>query len=137
MCVDNFSHDQILLERVITKTFSDHSIALDPSDTIRAVFRSKLWRMGRLMSKLGTKKCLAQLMKWKDGPNSEWRFTVNCNEVTRQVLARKRSAEELDLERSKRRCLEEEVHRLQAKVHEQAVLITKNELSKPYLKKTN
>jgi len=101
MCVDNFSQDQILLERVITKTFSDHSITLDPSDAIRAVFRSKLWRMGRLKSKLGTKNCKAQLMKWKDGPNSEWRFTVNYNEVTRQVLARKRSAEELDLESSK------------------------------------
>ena len=47
--LENLTHHQILIDGVIKKTFADHSIPLDVSDTIRATFASKLWRMGKLI----------------------------------------------------------------------------------------
>ena len=52
---ENLTNHQILIERVINKTFADHSIPLNVSDRIRATFSSKLWRMGKLFARLGTK----------------------------------------------------------------------------------
>jgi len=81
--------------------------------------------MGKFFSKLGTNSCKALLLKWNDGPDSEWKLIISSSEVSRQVLARKCSADEFYLESSKQRCLEDEVHRLQTKVTEQALLINK------------
>ena len=90
----NLTHHQILIERVINKTFSDNSIPLDVSDSIRATFSAKLWRMGKLFARLGTKNCNIQLAKWKEGRDSVWRFTVSDAEINKQLLSRKRSLED-------------------------------------------
>ena len=39
---------QLAVERVIVKTFTHYKIPLDVSDSIRASFKLKLWRMGKL-----------------------------------------------------------------------------------------
>ena len=44
---ENLTYKQILLERVIRKTFKDRSIPLNVTNTIRVAFSSKLWRMGK------------------------------------------------------------------------------------------
>ena len=62
---ESLTSQQILITGVIKKTFSDYSIPLDVSDQIQATFASKLWRMGKFVSKLGTKSRIIQLAKWK------------------------------------------------------------------------
>jgi len=65
--VENLTPHQLLIKRIIIKTFKHYHILLDISDTIRDSFRVKLWRMGKLFSKQGTKSQQAQLEKWKEG----------------------------------------------------------------------
>ena len=126
---ENLTHHQILIERVIRKTFTDHSIPLDVSDTIRATFAAKLWRMGKLISRMGTKNRINQLAQWKDGRDSLWRLTIGATEVNKQLLSRKRSLEDtLQSEMDKRKRLEHKVEELQEKVQQQAT-------RKPYLRK--
>ena len=63
--VQNLTHHQILIKRVINKTFADNSISLDASDVIRATFSSKLWRMGKLFATLSIKNHNKKLAEWK------------------------------------------------------------------------
>jgi len=43
---------QLALERVIIKNITHYKIPLDMTDSIRTSFKLKLWRMGKLFSKL-------------------------------------------------------------------------------------
>ena len=106
---ENLIPRQIFVERVIRKTFSHYSIPLDITDNIRGIFKSKLWRMGKLVSTLGTKNRKAQLLMWKDGKDAAWKFTVGEAEVNDQVLCRKCSIEDVETEKAKRKCLEEKL----------------------------
>jgi len=72
---------QLAHEGVINKVFVHYAILLEITDAIQAAFRAKLWRMGKLFSKLGGKKRQQQLMKWKDGSEAMWKFEVNEVEV--------------------------------------------------------
>ena len=109
-----FTSVQLAHERVITKVFNHYAIPLEISDTIRAAFKAKLWRMGKLFSKLGGTKRQEQLIKWKDGSEATWTFVVNEVEVQLQLLKRKRSIEvQIEKESTKRRKLENEVKVLQ------------------------
>ena len=106
-----FTLVQLAHECVIT---NHYAIPLEISDTIRAAFKAKLWRMGKLFSKLGGTKCQEQLIKWKDGSEATWNFVVNEVEVQRQLLKRKRLIEvQIEKESTKRRKLENEVKVLQ------------------------
>ena len=49
----NLTDHQILVEHVIRKVFFKH---LDITDKVRGAFKSKLWRMGQTLSKLGRTK---------------------------------------------------------------------------------
>jgi hypothetical protein len=80
---------QLLLERVIVKLFKHYEIPLQITDSIRAAVKSKLWRMGRLLSKCGGGKRQQQLAKWKEGDEATWDFEVCRNEVARQLLKKK------------------------------------------------
>lgn len=118
---------QLLYERVINKVFSHYAIPLNVSDNIRASFRSKLWRMGIKLSKLGGKSRANQLNRWKEGEESTWSFVVNEVEVNRQLLHRKRKAEnELKEQIAKRKKCEEEIKALKAKVEQQSSIITQS-----------
>ena len=44
---------QLAIERVIRKTCTNYSIPLDISDKLQSTFKSKLWRMGKALAKLG------------------------------------------------------------------------------------
>ena len=46
---------------------------------------------------------------WKDGKDAAWKFTVCEAEVDDQVLRRKRSIEDVETEKAKRKCLEEKL----------------------------
>ena len=108
-----FTAAQKALEHVIMVTFKHYEIPLEISDQIRAAFKSKLWRMGKLLSKLGGTKRRNQLEKWKDSEESIWSFTVGEVEVNRQLLKRKFQVEqELKMEKTKRRKLEIEAREL-------------------------
>ena len=107
---------QLVLERVITKVFYHYAIPLDISDPIRATFRSKLWRMGSSLSKLGGPRRTQQVGKWRE-PGSIWSLDVNSKEVCKQLLKRKHDVEaQLRSEVTKRRKIEESVHTLKEEV---------------------
>ena len=117
---ENVTPQQILIERVIKKTFVDYSIPLDVSEQIRATFSAKLWRMGKLVAKMGTKSRIIQFAKWKEGSNSLWRLTIGATEVNKQLLSQKRSLEDaLQSEMDKRKRLEQKIDQLQEKVEQQ------------------
>ena len=65
--------------------------------------------MGKLMSTLGTKNHKAQLLMWKDGKYADWKFTVGEAKTNDQVPCRKRSIEDGEMEKAKRKCLEEKL----------------------------
>ena len=56
-CQNELSSVQLSLKRVIVKVFNYYNIPLKIIDTIRAAFKSKLWRLGRDLAKVGGKKC--------------------------------------------------------------------------------
>ena len=80
--------NQLLYERVITKVFAQYAIPLEISDNVRASFRTKLWRMGQKLFKLGSKSRVLQLNHWKEGKGATWKFSVSDTEVNRQLLHR-------------------------------------------------
>ena len=54
-CTSNTSltHSQLLIEKVICKTFSHHRCDVIITDCLRSLFINKLLRIGRTMHKLG------------------------------------------------------------------------------------
>ena len=107
---------QLVLERVISIVFHHYAIPLEITDSIRATFRSKLWRMRKTLWKLGGPRRSQQIEQWKDTA-SLWSFTVNSSEVCRQVHKRKCEVEkQLCQEVTKRRKIEESVHSLKEEV---------------------
>lgn len=114
-----FTPVQLRHERVITKVFKCYKIPLKITDAIRAAMKTKLWRMGKLFSKLGGTKRQQQLEKWRRGDHATWNFQVNETEVSRQLLHKKRKVEaQMDEECTKRRKLESELG-MQQKVNKQ------------------
>ena len=126
--------NKLLYKRVITKVYTHYAIPLEISENIRTSFRSKLWRMGLKFCKLGSTSREIQLNNWKEWKAATWNFVVNDVEVNRQVLSRKRKAEELETETLKRKRCEEEIKTLQAKLQEQASIITQSS-QKNYIRK--
>lgn len=121
-----FTHTQLAYERVIKTIFKHYAIPLEVSDTIRSAFRAKLWRMGKLFSKQGSKKRKEQLSLWKDGKDAIWNFTVGEVEVNRQLLKRKHAINTvLQEECTKRRKLETEVKILKKTTKSQATVIAR------------
>ena len=85
---------QLKLERVILKVFTTYNVPLEITDKIRAAFKSKLWRMGKCLSKLGGTKRQKQIQSWKDGKDSIWSLTIDATEASRQMLKRNQQVEE-------------------------------------------
>jgi len=115
---------QLLYERVITKTFCKYSIPLSITDNIRTTFKSKLWRLGKSLSATGGKKCAQLLNAWK---SSSWEFKVNKSELINLLDSRKRKYEaHLYEESCKRQRLESTVQQLTDTVSNQTELLTDN-----------
>lgn len=79
---NEFSGQQLAMERVIIKTFAKYSICYDITDN----FKVKLWRMGKKLAGLGGTKRLQLIEEWKD---SSWSLSINANEENRQLKSRK------------------------------------------------
>ena len=117
---------QLALERVIVKIFNHYNIPLQITDTICAAFKSKLWRLGRGLAKLGGNKRSQQLQRWKEGNESMWNFMENEMEVNRQLLKRSHQVEvQLAEEVIKRRKFEKEVKSLRSSNKKQVKIIVK------------
>ena len=92
-------------EHVIMKVFAECGITVSISEKIRVMFRSKLWRMGQTLSKLGGTKRLNLLEKWK---STSWSFSIDLKEINQQLASRKHELEEqLESEKCKRQKMEE------------------------------
>lgn len=76
----------------MNESVSHYAIPLEITDAIRSTFKAKLWRMGKLFTKLGGTKRQEELSFLKDGKDSTWKFKVSEVEVNRQ-LKRKRCVE--------------------------------------------
>ena len=101
---EGLTDHQILVERVIRKVFFKYSILLDITDKVRGAFKSKLWRMGQTLSKLGGTKRQTVINQWKE---TVWPFAVNVSELNEQLLLRKRQLEnKLESEVAKRQKME-------------------------------
>ena len=126
-CVSSadFTPVQLLYERIITKVFKHYEVSLEITDEIRSAVKVKLWRMGKLYSKLGGKNRQKKLAQWKEGA-SVWNLVINESEVNQQLLKRKRNAEtKLEEESIKRRKLEAEVGKLQKSSKQQSKVIAR------------
>ena len=81
------------------------------------MFKAKLWRMGKHLSKIGGTKRLQQLEKWKTGPQSVWSLSVNSEEVQKQTYEQKQQVEKLlEQEIAKREKFESTVEVLKAEL---------------------
>lgn len=113
-------------ERVIVKVFNHYDIPLGVTESIRATFKSKLWRMGKLFSRLGGTKRKQQLLKWENGNDSLWNFEVSQAALNTQMIKRKRSLEkQLSEEVAKRKKIEVEVKPLRSTARQQAKAISR------------
>ena len=90
---NTMTQTQLALEQIINKAFNHYSVSLDITDKIRATFKTKLWRMGRKLSKTGGKQRKELLHRWEEGEESLWNFTVDESEATSQMMAHKRKVE--------------------------------------------
>ena len=108
------SQNQLLIERIINKVFNHYKIPLDVTDSIRATFKTKFWRMGKRLSTLGGPRRSQEINKWKD---TIWTLTVTQDEVCKQLRKRKCEVENLLSEEiSKRRKLEQDLQSLEKEV---------------------
>ena len=113
---------QLALERVITKVFNHYSVSLEITTDICTAFKSKLYRMGVQLSKLGGKQRKQQLNNWRE---SAWNLTISDQEVHRQLLKRSHQTEMLlEQERAKKSKLEGEVKELKQVVESQTDTIS-------------
>ena len=113
---------QLAIEHVISKVFTHYSIPLEIIEDIRVAFKSKLYRMGVQLNKLGGKQRKQQLNSWKE---SVWSFTISNKEFQRQLIKRSYETElQLEQERAKKCKLEEELKELKQVIESQADLIS-------------
>ena len=80
------SHNQLLVERVICKTFTHYKCDVVVSDRLRSLFTNKLMRMGRAMHKQGGRGRADQIDKWKE---TTWSLELHPNEIIPKTKKRK------------------------------------------------
>jgi len=90
----NLKENSSNIDTIITKMFKQYGIPLMVSDNICAIFRIKLWQMGKLICKLGGAKRTTQLHQWKDGNNSTWKLHIGDTEMKAQLLHKRRNFED-------------------------------------------
>lgn len=96
---NNFTQWQAALERVIKKVFCHYKIPYEPSDQVRTIFKSKLWRMGQSLAKLGGSRRKQLIDQWK---GTCWALSFDSN-LTKKLFTRKRHLEEqVESEKAKR-----------------------------------
>ena len=71
-------HNQLLIERVICKTFTHHHCDVIISDRLRSLFTNKMFRMGRTINVLGGRGRANQIEKWKE---TDWTIELHQEEI--------------------------------------------------------
>lgn len=101
---------------MIQRTFHEYGVKLPITEKIRAfINKSKLWRMGQRISKLGSVKRKALLESWKSGRDSVWQVQVDTVMVNKELVKTKRKNEaSLAAETTKRHKLEEQLQATRA-----------------------
>ena len=74
----SLTHNQLLIERVICKTFAYHRCDVIISDHLRSLFTNNIFRMGKTMHALGGRGRAKQLEQWKE---TDWTITLNESET--------------------------------------------------------
>lgn len=74
----DLSSNQLLVERVITKVFTQYHCDVVITDRLRSLFTSKLWRMGKALQALGGTGRARQIQKWKD---TKWPIELHDKEI--------------------------------------------------------
>ena len=70
----SLTHNQLLIERVICKTFTHHRCDVIISDRLRSLFTNKIFRMGKAMHALGGRGRAKQIEQWKE---TNWPVQLN------------------------------------------------------------
>ena len=87
------------------KVFNHYNLPGEPTDDLRSAFKSKLWRMGQALSKVGGTKRKKVIEQWKE---TSWVISVGSLSTQRQLLKSKRQLEaKLENEKTKRQKLED------------------------------
>ena len=76
--IKSLTPKQLAVERIITKTFTTYHIHVVITDRVRALFNSKLWRMGKQIQSLGGLGRENLLTKWK---STRWKLELTKYEV--------------------------------------------------------
>lgn len=106
---ENLSCSSLKVERVIQRTYREYGVKLPITEKIRASFKSKLWRMGQRISKLGSAKRKDLLENWKCGHDSVWQVQVDTVMVNKELVkANQKNEVSLAAETTKYRKLEEQ-----------------------------
>lgn len=104
---ENFTAVQLSIERVITKVLHKYGVDINVCDNLRSIFKAKLWRMGKALSKAGGTKRKEILSKWSSGKDSIWAIKIHLPFSKNELYQKKRKAElELSQECHKRKKLE-------------------------------
>ena len=78
----SLSSDQLAVERVIVKVFTQYRCDVVITDRLRSIFKSKLYRMGRALQACGGTGRAKLINKWKQKTFSsikrKWKFMCNC-----------------------------------------------------------
>lgn len=116
---ENLSCSSLKVERVIQRTFQEYGVKLPITEKIRSLFKSKLWRMGQRISKLGSVKRKDLLENWKCGCHSVWQIQVDTVMVIKELVKVNQKNEALlAAETTKRQKLEEQVQITQATLNQ-------------------
>ena len=83
---ESLTNNQLLVERVICKTFAHHHCDVVITDRIRFLFASKLSRIGKAMYNMGGRGREKQIQKWKV---TKWTINLHSNEIVPEIRKRK------------------------------------------------
>jgi len=83
----NFSPKQLAIERVIFKSFSHYRCDAIITDRMRAMFTSKLWRMGKAVRHGGNTKILHTKERWKQ---TRWKIEFTNEELVPYNISNKK-----------------------------------------------
>lgn len=82
----SLSHNQLLVEKVICKIFTQYKCDVVITDRLRSLFTNKMVRMGKTMYKLGGRGRANQIEKWKE---TNWSLILQQNEIVSKTKKRK------------------------------------------------
>ena len=82
----SLTYNQLLIERVICKTFAHHRCDVIISDRLRSIFTNKIFRMGKAMHALGGRGRAKRIEQWKE---TNWTVHLNHSEIVPKSKKRK------------------------------------------------